>query len=186
MDENPDQRNDGKGGRKLEGELRDRIDTANGEYDAIDGNISALDDKVDGELLARYTSAREYDEGRFWRTVGRHAAKWGGKLLEQILTLYYCMIDPATPARSKTIIAGAIAYTVLPTDLIPDLIPAVGWTDDAAMITWAGVEVVGSIKEEHRRRARERVASLLGRRLPEPGAAHSSRGGDDRDDRPVR
>jgi uncharacterized membrane protein YkvA (DUF1232 family) len=109
-----------------------------------------------------FAGPADYDENRFWRTVRRHAAKWGVALLTQVLTLYHCMVDPATPLKSKTVIAGALAYTVLPTDLIPDLLPAVGWGDDAAMIAWAGFEVLGSIKEAHRERAREQVTSLLG------------------------
>lgn len=103
-----------------------------------------------------------YDEKKFWRVVRKHAARWGRALLVRILTLYYCMTDPATPTRSKAIIAGALAYTVFPADLIPDILPAVGWTDDAAIIAWAGVEVLGSIKDEHRERAQVLAESLLG------------------------
>lgn len=110
----------------------------------------------------KYTKAEDYDEPKFWTTVRRYAGKWGGELLERILTLYYCMADPATPARSKAIIAGALAYTVLPTDLIPDMLPAVGWSDDAALIAWAGLEVFNSIKDEHREHAQAKVRSLLG------------------------
>lgn len=112
----------------------------------------------------QYAQAEDYNESRFWSTVRRYAAKWSGDLLRQILTLYYCMIDPATPARSKTIIAGALAYTVLPTDLIPDLLPVVGWGDDAAMIAWAGYEVLSSVNDEHRQHAESKIAALLGRK----------------------
>lgn len=110
----------------------------------------------------RYTKPEDYSERKFWTVVRRHAGKWGAAMLERILTLYYCMADPATPARSKAIIAGALAYTVLPTDLIPDILPAVGWSDDAALIAWAGVEVLNSINEGHREHARTKVRSLLG------------------------
>jgi uncharacterized membrane protein YkvA (DUF1232 family) len=105
----------------------------------------------------KYVEPGDYDESRFWRTVGRHASRWGGALLARILTLYYCMLDPATPLKSKTIIAGALAYTVLPTDLIPDVLPAVGWGDDAAMIAWAGFEVLNSVSDDQR----ERPKSLI-------------------------
>lgn len=33
-------------------------------------------------------------------------------------------------------IAGALAYVVLPTDLIPDFIPGIGFIDDAFVIGW--------------------------------------------------
>jgi uncharacterized membrane protein YkvA (DUF1232 family) len=107
-------------------------------------------------------SDSDYYERRFWAVVRRHAYNWGRTLLVQILTLYYCMVDPATPRKSKLIIAGALAYTVLPADLVPDLLPMVGWSDDAAMIAWAGYEVVSSVTAAHRERAAARAAALLG------------------------
>ncbi|MEX2542770.1 MAG: YkvA family protein [Trueperaceae bacterium] len=111
----------------------------------------------------KYVSPKDYNEAGFWVTVRRHAAKWGRAMLVEILTLYYCMVDPATPLKSKTIIAGALAYTVFPADLIPDLLPVVGWSDDAAMIAWAGFEVLKSVSDEHRERAHTKADSLLGR-----------------------
>jgi uncharacterized membrane protein YkvA (DUF1232 family) len=120
--------------------------------------------KTDIEPAMKYADPDEFSEPKFWRTVRRHASRWGRSLLLQVLTIYYCMIDPATPTKSKAVIAGALAYTIFPADLIPDLIPAVGWSDDAAMIAWAGYEVVSSINEKHQERARAKVSSLLGDR----------------------
>jgi uncharacterized membrane protein YkvA (DUF1232 family) len=40
--------------------------------------------------------------------------------------------NPETPAPLKALIVGAIGYIVLPIDLIPDMIPVVGYTDDLA------------------------------------------------------
>ena len=126
-----------------------------------------MDDERKQELEAarKYADPKRYDESKFWRTVGQQAARWGSAMLQQVLTLYYCMVDPATPPRSKAIIAGALAYTVFPADLIPDFLPAVGWGDDAAMIAWAGYEVIRSINEDHREKARLKVRSLLGERV---------------------
>ena len=119
--------------------------------------------KIDIEAARQHADPADYEERKFWRSVGRHAARWGSEMLLQVLTLYYCMADPKTPARSKAIIAGALAYTILPTDLIPDFLPVVGWGDDAAMIAWAGYEVVTSINDTHREKARRRAEALLGR-----------------------
>ena len=41
-------------------------------------------------------------------------------------------------------ITGALAYVALPTDLIPDFIPGIGFIDDAFVIGWT----VKSIKDE--------------------------------------
>lgn len=118
--------------------------------------------EIDIAAARKHARPEEYDEAKFWRTVRRYAAKWGRTMLLQVLTLYYCMVDPATPARSKAVIAGALAYTVFPADLIPDFLPVVGWGDDAAMIAWAGYEVVSSVNDKHREKARTKVAALLG------------------------
>jgi len=40
--------------------------------------------------------------------------------------------NPTTPAPIKALVIGAIGYIILPVDLIPDVLPAVGYTDDLA------------------------------------------------------
>ena len=43
-------------------------------------------------------------------------------------------MDENTPRQHKMIIIGALGYFILPIDLIPDFIPIVGFSDDAAAI----------------------------------------------------
>ncbi|MBQ9207460.1 MAG: DUF1232 domain-containing protein [Treponema sp.] len=40
--------------------------------------------------------------------------------------------NPETPLPMKALVVGAIGYIILPVDLIPDLMPVVGYTDDLA------------------------------------------------------
>jgi uncharacterized membrane protein YkvA (DUF1232 family) len=54
----------------------------------------------------------------------------------------------------KLILLGAVAYFVFPTDAIADLLPLIGFADDAAVLAAAITQVAGSIKEEHREKAR--------------------------------
>jgi len=46
--------------------------------------------------------------------------------------------------KTFLIITGALAYAVLPTDLIPDFIPGVGFLDDAFVIGWT----IKTVKDE--------------------------------------
>ncbi|HEX8168793.1 MAG TPA: YkvA family protein [Beijerinckiaceae bacterium] len=73
---------------------------------------------------------------------------------EDILAAYFCAVDPATPARVKLVLLGAIAYFVMPLDAIPDILPLIGFVDDAALLLAALSQVAGSINEGHRAQAR--------------------------------
>ncbi|CAN1568062.1 COG3339 Uncharacterized conserved protein [Rhabdaerophilaceae bacterium] len=72
---------------------------------------------------------------------------------QDILATYVCVRDPATSLRVKLILLAALAYFVMPIDGIPDLIPVLGFSDDAAMLTAAIATVRGAITDDHRREA---------------------------------
>ena len=85
----------------------------------------------------------------FARTAGR-------EVVEHALSLYYTAQDPNTPAWAKTVIYGVLGYFILPVDLIPDLIPVVGFSDDLAAFVAAlatvGIHVTPEIKTAPRRK----------------------------------
>lgn len=60
-----------------------------------------------------------------------------GAIVVSLGSLISALDNPATPKHMKALIIGAIGYIVLPLDLIPDITPAVGYSDDFA--TAAGV-----------------------------------------------
>jgi uncharacterized membrane protein YkvA (DUF1232 family) len=60
----------------------------------------------------------------------------------------------------RLILISALAYFVLPIDAMPDLVPLMGFTDDAAVIAAALAAVASELKPEHRERARETLAAL--------------------------
>lgn len=51
------------------------------------------------------------------------------------LILYYTAYSPGTPITAKIAILGALAYFILPADLIPDVIPLVGYSDDFGVLS---------------------------------------------------
>jgi uncharacterized membrane protein YkvA (DUF1232 family) len=75
---------------------------------------------------------------------------------------YYCALDPATPLQVKAVLFGALAYFVLPIDLVPDVIAWLGFTDDAAVLYAAIRTVAPHIKDCHRAQARTAVDRLAG------------------------
>ena len=76
------------------------------------------------------------------------------------LSVWWCARDPATPTAAKGMMMAALAYFVLPTDVIPDVLPALGLTDDAAVIA-AVIAIVGkNLKPRHKDAAKAFLAKL--------------------------
>ena len=66
--------------------------------------------------------------------------------------------DRATPRHVQAALIGALAYFVLPFDFIPDMLPVLGYTDDAAVLATAIKLVASHIRPEHRDAAKRALA----------------------------
>ena len=94
----------------------------------------------------------------FWTKVKRVAARL--PFAEDLLAAYYCAFDRATPLQVKAALMFALAYFVLPFDFIPDFLPLIGFTDDAAILITA-IRMVGAhMRPEHRLAARAALDRL--------------------------
>jgi uncharacterized membrane protein YkvA (DUF1232 family) len=102
---------------------------------------------------------RERVRRGFWSKVKRVAAQI--PFAEDLLTAYYCAFDRETPREVRAALIGALAYFVLPFDIIPDIIPVLGYTDDAAVLAAAIRMVVQHIRPEHREAARRALARRM-------------------------
>jgi uncharacterized membrane protein YkvA (DUF1232 family) len=89
---------------------------------------------------------------RFWLKLKQVAAKL--PFVEDLLSAYYCAFDKETPRHVQAALLGAIAYFILPFDFIPDMLPVLGYTDDAAVLATAVRLVSAHITEDHREAAR--------------------------------
>ena len=94
----------------------------------------------------------------FWRKTRRLAARL--PFAQDLLAAYYCAFDRATPLQVKATLVAAIAYFVLPLDAIPDVLPVLGFTDDAAVLAIAIKLVASSIRPEHKEAAQKSLATL--------------------------
>jgi uncharacterized membrane protein YkvA (DUF1232 family) len=95
---------------------------------------------------------RENVRKRFWIKLKRVVA--GLPFAEDLLAAYYCAFDKQTPRHVQVALLGAIAYFILPFDFIPDMMPILGFTDDAAVLATAIRLVATHIRPEHREAAR--------------------------------
>ncbi len=94
-------------------------------------------------------------QGAFWTKLRRLAAHI--PFAEDLLAAYYCAFDRATPLQVKAALFGALAYFVLPFDGIPDFLPVLGYTDDAAVLAAAIKLVASHILPEHRNAAQAKL-----------------------------
>jgi uncharacterized membrane protein YkvA (DUF1232 family) len=92
---------------------------------------------------------------------GRSCAHWRrGCPLPKIWLPRTCAFDRQTPLHVKAALIGAIAYFVLPADVVPDVLPVIGYTDDAAMLAGAIKLVASHITPDHREAARRKLADM--------------------------
>jgi uncharacterized membrane protein YkvA (DUF1232 family) len=80
---------------------------------------------------------------------------------EDLLSAYYCAFDRQTPRHVQAVLIGAIAYFILPFDFIPDMLPVLGFTDDAAVLATAIRLVAAHITPEHREAARAKLKRII-------------------------
>ena len=88
----------------------------------------------------------------FWPKVARVAAKI--PFAEDLLAAYYCAFDRNTPNHVRVILLGALAYFVMPIDVVPDAIAVLGFTDDATVLAPAIAVAGAHILPKHRDDAR--------------------------------
>src|SRR3954465_3939392 len=104
------------------------------------------------EPAKRLAQDRDGVRQRFWSKLKRVAAQL--PFVEDLLAAYYCAFDRETPRHVQAALLGAIAYFILPFDFVPDMLPLLGFTDDAAVLATALRMVSGHITQEHRDAAR--------------------------------
>ena len=109
----------------------------------------------DADRLAR-------DEETVRRGFWKKAKKFATRLpfAEDLLAAYYCAFDRDTPMQVKAALLGALAYFVLPFDFVPDMLPMLGFADDAAILATALRMVANHLRPEHREAARRAMARL--------------------------
>ena len=113
----------------------------------------------------------------FWPKFRRFAARL--PFVEDLVTAYFCAFDRDTPRRVQVVLVGALAYFVLPFDFVPDMLPFIGFTDDAAVLATAIRLVSVHIRPQHREAARRVLARAAAPPSYPPPHAGEGRMGDE-------
>ena len=94
----------------------------------------------------------------FWPKIRRTAARI--PFANHALAAWYATQDPKTPLAAKGIMLGALAYFVMPADVIPDVFVGIGFTDDAAVFAALLATLGKHIKPQHHLKATEALKKM--------------------------
>lgn len=85
------------------------------------------------KLMARFGGADQ-----IWDYIQKYAAKGGREVSKTVLELFYVMKSPNTGIMDKTLIGAALAYQLLPEDLMPrDKFGILGFLDNGVTLAFA-------------------------------------------------
>ncbi len=109
---------------------------------------------LEGEILlpARIARNERIVRDGFWRKLRRTLGRI--PFAEDAVAAFYCAMDNTTPLHARAIMLAALAYFVLPIDLVPDALTMIGFTDDATVLATAIAIAGAHIRPEHRAKAK--------------------------------
>ncbi|HAD86183.1 MAG TPA: hypothetical protein DCG48_02375 [Rhodospirillaceae bacterium] len=96
------------------------------------------------------------DEALVVENLGAKLRRTAGRVpfIDEAVASFYAARDPQTPAGVKAAVMAALAYFIVPTDLVPDFIAALGYTDDATVFYGAWRLLSPHLKPAHTEKAR--------------------------------
>ena len=144
--------NEGKG-RKVEG----------AEHNLSNEKIEELVNEaemVDEEAFQQH--GKHYSEEGLWNKIKKYSKKAGSSVIYAVLLLYYVMKKEEVPKKEKALILGALGYFILPFDLIPDVVPGVGYVDDLGALIAALVRVSMYIDADIKKQAKDKLQDWFG------------------------
>lgn len=99
----------------------------------------------------------QYDEQALMTKISRFAKDAGLKAIYNVLILYNTFISKNTSIATKAMIVGALGYFICPLDVIPDLMPGLGYMDDMSALAFTVNKIITSITPEIRKTAKEQL-----------------------------
>ena len=106
---------------------------------------------------------KNYSEDGLWDKIKGNVKKAGSNLIYEVLQLFYVAKNPNVPMKIRAAMVAPLGYFISPVDLIPDLTPIVGYTDDGAVIAMAIAFAHAYIDDEIRQNAKDRLVAFFGK-----------------------
>ena len=108
---------------------------------------------------------KDYSEDGLLDKIKSCVKKAGANLIYDVLQLFYVAQNPNVPMKIRAATIAPLGYFISPIDLIPDLTPVVGYSDDAAVIAMAIAFAHAYIDDNIRRKAKDKLCEFFGRNI---------------------
>lgn len=103
-----------------------------------------------------------YSEDGLWSKITGNLKKVGANLIYEVLQLFYVAQNPNVPMKIRAAMVAPLGYFISPVDLIPDITPIVGYSDDTAVIAMAIAFAHAYITDEIRQKAQDKLRAFFG------------------------
>ena len=126
---------------------------------------TTIEMEFDGEKYKKYNVGKyekNYSEEGLFQKITGSVKKAGLGLIYKALQLFYVAQNPNVPMKIRAAILAPLGYFISPIDLIPDITPLLGFTDDAAVIAGAMAIAHFYINDEIRQKAKDRIRKIFG------------------------
>ena len=112
------------------------------------------------KIIEKYR--KRFSEIKLWSKLKNYAKEAGLKTVYSALLLFYAYKRSDTPAWAKRIVLGVLGYFIAPIDMIPDLTPFIGYTDDVGMLSFGLATIAYYINDEVKSNARKQLDKWFG------------------------
>lgn len=140
----------------------DKTKGGHGEIDNTENDVQPSEAPNPDDFI-QYGS--NYSEKGFLDKAKETVLSLSEEVIKKALSLYYIALNDKVDIQKKILIYGALGYFILPIDVIPDFIVALGYVDDIALLT-AMYKQVSNIYEENediRNAVEQKYNELLGK-----------------------
>ncbi len=101
--------------------------------------------------------SKHFSENSLWEKIKKFSKEAGQNVIYAVLLLFYILQDSGVPIKAKLSIAAALGYFILPTDVIFDLTPIIGFSDDLGVLLFTLSQISSNITPEVKRKARAKL-----------------------------
>ncbi len=102
-----------------------------------------------------------YEENNFLTKLKKLIFKLSKEMVVRVIMLWLLLVSGKVPIKTRLLILAALGYLVMPADLVSDFIPALGFTDDVAFLTYTFNQTTRYMDDSIRKEAEKKLQSWM-------------------------